>query len=35
MLARCRERHKKTFGGESWKPLRKVFRKPKRLGFSE
>jgi hypothetical protein len=34
MLARCWEKPKKTFAGESWRPFRKVFRKPRRLGFS-
>jgi hypothetical protein len=34
MLARCREKLKKTFAGESLRPFRKVFRKPKRLGSS-
>jgi hypothetical protein len=35
MLARCRQKLKKTFAGESLRQFRKVFRKPRRLGFSE
>jgi hypothetical protein len=34
MLARCRRKLKKTFADESWKPFRKVFCKPRRLGCS-
>jgi hypothetical protein len=34
MLARFREKPKKTFADESLRPYRKVFRKPRRLGFS-
>jgi hypothetical protein len=34
MLARCRAKPKKTFADESLRPFRKVFPKPRRLGFS-
>ncbi len=34
MLARCQEKPKKTFADESSKLFNKVFRKPRRLGFS-
>jgi hypothetical protein len=34
MLARCREKLKKTFADESLRPFRKVFHKPGPLGFS-
>jgi hypothetical protein len=34
MHGHCRGKLKKTFGGESLKPFRRVFRKPRRLGFS-
>ena len=34
MLARCREKPKKIFAGELSRLLKKVFRKPRRLGFS-
>jgi hypothetical protein len=34
MLAPCQEKLKKTFADESWRLFRKVFRKPRRLGFS-
>ena len=34
MLVRCRRKRKKIFADESLKPFRKVFCKPRRLGFS-
>ena len=34
MLARCRRKRKKISADESWKPSRKAFCKPRRLGFS-
>jgi hypothetical protein len=35
MLARCRRKLKKTFADESLRPFRRVFRKVRRLEFSE
>jgi hypothetical protein len=34
MLARCLEKHMKTFADELSMPLKKAFRKPRPLGFS-
>jgi hypothetical protein len=34
MLARCREKLKKTFAGELSRPFKRVFHKPRQLGFS-
>jgi hypothetical protein len=34
MLARCRPKLKKTFADDSLRQCNRVFRKPRRLGFS-